>query len=370
LIRLRVVSDVGEFEGLGRVWDGLLQRSLDNDVFSTWEWLWCWWRHFGEGRELRVLVAERGGRVVGIAPLTVSRYSFLGLGRLRRVEFIGFPQADYNNFILLGDAVECLRVFMEGLMGFSDWDLIDLRDVREDSVSAGALSRVGGGLAFKVRFGECTVCPYIGLPGSIEVFMAGLSRNMRRNLRKRFRRLCRDYRVGFMGQRDFGSVDEAMDVFFDLHQRRWRSKGERGSFSSRRIRDFHRDVARAFDERGWLDLRFLTVNGEPVAAAYTFNYGLKKYGYQTGFDPEFGRYGVGNLLKLHLVEECIKRGFREYDLTRDFEPYKADWATGVRRNMFFRVVRRGLFARAYCWAIENRFSRSLSLKLGTHLSLG
>ncbi|MGQ9539364.1 MAG: GNAT family N-acetyltransferase [Candidatus Bathycorpusculaceae bacterium] len=369
MLKLRVISDLGDFERLGTIWNQVLTKSLDSDIFSTWEWIWTWWRHFGKGRQLRVLVAENNGEVVGIAPLTLSRYNFLRFGKLSRIEFMGFPQADYNNFIFVKKDGECLKLFLDGLMGFSDWDLLDLRDVREGTASSEILRMLIDDQKFKLRMVGGTLCPYINLPNSVDAFMKGLSRNMRRNLRKRMKRLRENYGVEFMTQRDFSSVDNAMETFFRLHQKRWRLKGEKGAFGSEDFRNFHLDIARVFDERGWLDLRFLAVDDEPIAAAYTFDYNLKKYGYLTGFDPEFRRFGVGNLLKLHLVEECIRRGFREYDLTRDFEPYKADWATGVRRNLSARLVRGGLSAKTYCWSLENRFSRWLINKFGVKLTI-
>ena len=369
MLKLRVIEDFGEFEGLSGIWNNVLQRSHDNDIFSTWEWLWCWWKHFGKSRDLRLMIAEEDGRIVGFAPFMVSSYSFKHLGKLRRVEFVGFPHADYNNFLLMKKEIECVRLFLYGLMEYSDWNLLDLRDIREGSASAESLRKLcdGGDPALKLRDG--TLCLYIKLPSSVDDYVKGLSRNMRRNLRKRMRKLRESYKVGFKTQRDFSSVGKAMEMFFKLHQERWRSRGELGAFSSKDFRNFHTDVAKLFDRKGWLDLHFLTANDEPVAAAYTFDYGSKKYGYLTGFDPEFGRYSVGNLLKMHLVEECVKKGFTEYDLTRGFEPYKADWATGVRKNFVVRLARKGLFAKMYSWALENSFSRWLFNKLGAHLTI-
>lgn len=369
MFRLRVISDSADFEHLVNVWNRVLANSLDNDVFSTWEWLWTWWKHFGKGRQLRVMVAEEDGEIIGIAPFTLSRYSFLRFGKLDRIEFMGFPHADYNNFILLRRDIECLRLFVDGLMDFSDWDLLDLRDIREETASVEILRMLVSGQKFKLKLITGTLCPYINLPNSAEAFMKGLSRNMRRNLRKRMRKLHENFRVKFKTQRDFGSVDEAMEVFFRLHQKRWQSKGEKGAFASEEFRNFHLDIARAFDERGWLDLQFLTVDDKPVAAAYTFDYNQKKYGYLAGFDPEFGRFGVGNFLKFHMVEECVRKGFREYDLTRGFEPYKADWATGVRKNLILSFPRGGLFTKTYCWSLENRFSRWLISRFNVHLTV-
>lgn len=315
------------------------------------------------------MVAQEKGEILGIAPLTLSKYSFLHLGKLHKIEFIGSPHSDYNNFILLKKEKECLKLFLNRLMEFSDWDLLELRDIREGSVSVNVLQDVCDSQSSKLKLKVGTLCPYINLPVSMEVFVNCLSRNMRRNLRKRMRKLREKYKVEVKTQCDFGSVKEAMEIFFNLHQKRWRSKGKPGAFASKAFCAFHLDLAGIFDKKGWLALYFLTVDDEPVAAVYSFDYNQKKYGYLTGFDPDFGRYGVGNLLKMYVVEECIRKGFREYDLTRDLEPYKADWATGVRKNFVARMVHKGLYAKMYDWATQNSFSQLIIGKVGGHLTI-
>ncbi|MEM3759539.1 MAG: GNAT family N-acetyltransferase [Candidatus Bathyarchaeia archaeon] len=367
---LRVIEDFEEFKGFKDIWNKVLQRSLDNDVFSTWEWLYCWWKHFGKGRKLRVLTAEENGEIVGIAPFMLSKYSFLRFSKLSRIEFIGFPQADYNNLILVKRDLNCLKFFLKSLREFSDWDLLDLRDIRDDSFSGQALQVLAHarGKDPKLKVTNGTLCPHILLPDSPGSFVKSLSQNMRDQLKKKLRRLCRGFKVEFKTHYDFSSVDEAMEAFFKLHQERWGSKGESGAFADENFRNFHLEVARLFNERGWLNLHFLMVKGVPAAADYGFDYNGKVYSYLTGFDPKFGEYSVMNLLRAHLVEESIKKGLREFDLTRDFEPYKADWANGVRKNIVVRHVRKGLSARFYCWALEKSVLRWLSKKLGASLT--
>ncbi|MEM3566192.1 MAG: GNAT family N-acetyltransferase [Candidatus Bathyarchaeia archaeon] len=367
---MRVIEDFEEFKGFKDIWNKVLQRSLDNDVFSTWEWLYCWWKHFGKGRKLRVLTAEENGEIVGIAPFMLSKYSFLRFSKLSRIEFIGFPQADYNNLILVKRDLNCLKFFLKSLREFSDWDLLDLRDIRDDSFSGQALQVLAHarGKDPKLKVTNGTLCPHILLPDSPGSFVKSLSQNMRDQLKKKLRRLCRGFKVEFKTHYDFSSVDEAMEAFFKLHQERWGSKGESGAFADENFRNFHLEVARLFNERGWLNLHFLMVKGVPAAADYGFDYNGKVYSYLTGFDPKFGEYSVMNLLRAHLVEESIKKGLREFDLTRDFEPYKADWANGVRKNIVVRHVRKGLSARFYCWALEKSVLRWLSKKLGASLT--
>ena len=369
MLRVNELNDLAEFEDLECFWNQILQKSGDDDVFSTWEWLWCWWKHFGKERDLRILLAQENDEILGIAPLMLSKYSFLHLGKLHEIEFIGTPHLDYSSFILFRKPVECLKLFLNHLMRSSDWDMLELRDIREGSTSAIALQLMCDNGASKLKLRVSTLCPYLSLLNSFEIFLDRLSRNMRRNLRKRMRKLCERYKVKVETQRDFDSVKEAMNVFFELHQKRWRSLGKPGAFASRAFRNFHLDLAEILNKKGWLGLHFLTVNDEPISAIYSFEYNQKKYGYLTGFDPEFGRYGVGNLLKMHVVEYCIKKGFREYDFTRDFEPYKADWAPRVRRNLVAGMVHKGWFAKMYGWAVQNSSSRLLISKLGGRLTL-
>jgi len=370
-IKVEEIEDFNEFESLSESWNKILQKSLDNDIFSTWEWLWCWWKHFGNGRKLRILILKEGNQIIAIAPLMLSNYSFLHLGKISKIEFISSPHGDYNNFILLKNEAKCVKMLIEALLKFSDWNMLDLRDIREESASIKALKIISSPKSENLRLNLKikTLCPYIRLPSSVEIYKERLSKNMRRNLRKRMKKLSKMYKVKFTNQSEFNSVSEAMKIFFELHQKRWKMKGKPGAFASEDFRKFHLELAEIFNEKEWLDLHFLMLNDKPVAAAYSFNYNMKKYGYLTGFDPEFGRFGVGSLLKMHIIEECIRRGYREYDLTRDFEPYKADWATNTRKNYAASLVRNGLFARIY-----NRFARSnissiLYNKLGLQLSI-
>ena len=68
-----------------------------------------------------------------------------------------------------------------------------------------------------------------------------------------------------------------MALFFDLHQKRWKSRGGIGAFSSDKIRAIFLDRAKLFAQKGWLGLYFLTVNDKPVAANYSLKYNKKLY---------------------------------------------------------------------------------------------
>jgi CelD/BcsL family acetyltransferase involved in cellulose biosynthesis len=369
MFKIREVTNVGTFENFEDSWNDNLQKSIESDIFSTWEWLWCWWKHYGKERKLKMLLVEDDGEIIGAAPLMLSKYNFLRLGSLNKIEFIGCPQSDYNNFIILKKERECLSLFLNYLKSFVNWDLVELRDIHERSLFVKSLPVISNNKDVKPAPSTEEFCPYITLPSSIDVFLNRLSHNMRKNLNRRMRKLQREHKVEFKTQHDYSSIKEAMEVFIELHQKRWKLEGGPGAFASQTFRAFHINVAEVFDKKGWLALHFLTVDDIPAAAVYSFHYNLKKYGYLSGFDPDFMEYGVGNLLKLHEIEECIKNGYHEYDLARGFEPYKADWDVQVRRNLTVRIVSKNWFAKIYIHTMQSNFTRLLIEKTGSHFNV-
>jgi len=370
-LKLVILENFDQFINLEGEWNKTLNKSKDNNIFSTWEWLYCWWRHFGKNKQLRIILATEGDTLIGMAPLMISKYSILKFGNFIKLEFIGTPEADYNNFILTKKEGDCLRRFLNYVMTECDeWDCLELREIPMESISANLLESLnakdfGGRSITKTTV---NVCPYITLPSDMETFFKTLGGSMRRNLRRYMRKLASNYNVDTKTHASFGTLEEAMDTFFMLHQKRWIAQGRTGVFSKKIYREFHKDVARSFDKKGWLDLIFLTANNNPIAALYTFNYQRKKCVYLTGSDPAYFQFRVGNLLTLQAIERSIKNGLSEFDFMRGDEPYKALWTTKIRTNIMVQVVRKNIYARMYRWATNNRHVLSLTRKLGFSLN--
>lgn len=311
-------------------------------------------------------MAQEEDDIWGIAPLMLSKYSFMSVGTFSKIEFIGSPDSDYNNLILLKNEAECARLFLDHLIQQDDWDCLELRDVREGTLSAKLLREVRPS-AWKLEQRVATVCPYVELPNSVEDFRKKLGGIFRKNMRRQMRNLAKKYGIGFKTYADFPSIEEAFDVFFDLHQRRWRAKGKPGRFFFNK--DFHKAVARDFADKQWLSMYFLTANDEPVACIYSFDYAQKNYFYQSGFDPRFGAYGVGTLLSMYAIETSIQKGLKEYDFMRGDERYKRHWPSKVRSNFELQYIRKGWFAKLYAQVRRSNAIRTLARNLGHELTL-
>lgn len=367
MIRIQEIGTERELRGLRHIWDDVLARSKVNDVFSTWDWAVRWWEHFGSGRQLKVLIAHENDEIIGLAPLILSKYGPANIGAVKRIEFLGSPQSNYNNFILAKNEGPCLKAFLEHLIGQSDWDWLQLSDLREDTLSANLIRRLPRIGHWKLESRVDAMCFFMKLPNSVEDFSKTLGRNMRKKISRQMRGLEKEHVVEIKTHADFGSIENAMRVLFELHQRRWDLKGKPGAFAASAVRDFHIAVARDFDKNGWLSMYFLTADDRPVACVYCFEYGRKIYGYQTGFDPLFApQWSVGNQVFMRSVEMSIRKGLIEYDLMKGAY-HKFLWPTEVRKNLKAQLIRNMIVAKAYRLVTENRTLRTLAMRASEQL---
>jgi CelD/BcsL family acetyltransferase involved in cellulose biosynthesis len=344
MLRIREINDYDEALELQEQWNEVLDRSRDKNIFLTWEWLSTWWRHYGKKRRLVILLAHEGERIAAIAPLMHSVYRLSGL-RLRKIEFFA-EHIDYRNFILAEKKAECLRLFLRHLNTL-DWDSLEFRDIPESAESLTLLRKIYGN-EHTLNELVSSKCPHLPLPASWNVLAKHLSGNMRRNLRRRMKRLKENCTVAFTRQDEIDSLRQDMKTFFSLHQKRWASKGLRGSFGrDPKFREFLLDVARCFAEKKWLNLSFLTANDEPISAALCFEYNKVLYYYHPGFDPEYAKYGVGNLLIMCLMQDAIQRDLNEFDFLKGDEAYKNDWTSLSWTNFEVRYVRNRLLPMLY-----------------------
>jgi CelD/BcsL family acetyltransferase involved in cellulose biosynthesis len=364
------VQEVDDFQILRDEWNCLLKGNLLGDnVFLTWEWLSTWWKHFREGRKLLILLVEDGKEVLAIAPLMLSKYKLPGIGSIRKIEFLGARHSDYNNFIVLKKETECVRLIIDYLKDIvGEWDWIELKEIPEPTENPSLLGKMFADVpaTLKLKKRVCNICPYISLPPSYNLLMKGLSKNMRQNLNKYLRRIEERHHVELEKYDEAGlSVGEAMEVFIRLNEARWASQGRLGSFESKEpaFSNFHMDIAKGFADKGWLGLYFLTADGEPISVQYTFEYGQKMYYYLAGFNPQYATYSVGNLIIMFLLEKCIEKGLKEYDLMRGNEPYKNMWTKSYRRSFEIRLVSDSLLSGFYDWITWNDAINNLAGKL-------
>lgn len=328
---IETITEIEEFARLRGEWDQLLEHSDADCMFLTWPWLFAWWKHLSEGRRLSLITVRRGSELVAIAPLAVSPPALERLVPFRSLQFLGTGSvgSDYLDIIVRRgreeEALEALALDL-GARGHS----LELRQVARGSSMAATLARRLARHGWQHIEQQTDVCPFGRLEGTWSDYLASLELQQRHNFNRRFRKLNREFTMRFERAESEAERRRALGILFDVHERRWRERGGSTAFYTPALLAFHEEWSRLAFERGWLRLFVVTLNDTPVAATYGVRYRGTFSFYQTGFDPRYAQYGVGQVTLGLAIQRAIEEGATEFDLLHGDERYKFDWTRQVR----------------------------------------
>jgi CelD/BcsL family acetyltransferase involved in cellulose biosynthesis len=326
MFEINEITTTSEMDKLRGPWNDLVDRSRNAGVFQTWEWLSTCRKYFGHGRRLSVICVRDGDRLLGLAPLETSHVYG---SPLRRLQFIGGEVSDYLDVIADAEhedaVIQSMFIWLESNHGH--WDVLDMQQIPPDSALIRYQPAPNG---YCCVLGQ-EICPYMPLPESWDVFLSGLGKKSRWNLNYYERRARKEFDMEMrpLGRKE---LDEGMEAFFELHQRRWRRRWLPGIFYSGTMKQFHKEVAGMFLDNDWLRLHGIRLDGEFKAVLYCFAHKHKAYYYLGGFEPELAKYSLGTVLTGHAIKDAIDRGLTEFDFLRGNEPYKTRWTQESRTN--------------------------------------
>jgi CelD/BcsL family acetyltransferase involved in cellulose biosynthesis len=324
-MRVIELHDWNERPGLTGEWARLWSEQPGAPVFVHPIWARTWWRYFGRGRRLRLLLVEDAGRAVALAPLFLER-PLPAPGRLR---IIGAGVTnDFHDWLLPADhdaRVDCLKTLFDYLAGRWGWLTLELQGLRTDSRLLPQISQAHGpGLLIRPRPGPAS--PAVQIHGSWASYLSARPASLRRNIRNRQRRLAELGDVRYE-HADAASAEAAVDEVIHLHDLRWSGRADVTLVSrSARGRAFYRAVLPRLVAERIADVVSLRLNGRAIATQVGFVVGGSYYNYQVAFDPSLARYAPSTLLLVHLLERAWDDGLKTFDFMTGDEPYKLQWA--------------------------------------------
>ena len=300
------VERLDRLEQAREIWDPL--AAATGHPFGTWEWIDGWWRNFGAGHELYSFVCrDHDGEPFAILPLYIAKQRpvriarFLGYGDLHAplCAPADRPRAAAALERVIGPKSHCRVLVAEKLPGEQSWGR--LLDDKPVATHPDPVLKVNG--------------------MSWEEYLATRSKNLRKEIRRKERRLAREHDLRFRLCDDPDRLVGDIRTLFRLHHMHWRDEST-GIFDGDRGR-MQEEVACEMLDRGWLRLWIAEVDGEPAAADYGFNFGGSHWFFQSGRDPRFDGFSVGSVLMAHAMREAIAEGVEEIRFLAGDEEYKS-----------------------------------------------
>lgn len=309
-------------EPIAREWDDLADR-LGAPPWLRPAWFSAWRGAFGRGT-LRVVAVREGERLTGVVPLATR---FGRVGSLSNWHTPGFG--------LLAEATATGRLAC-GL--FADRpERVSLAFVVATSPDVAAVRQAAQDEGYHSLARLLERSPYLTIDSDWELYEACRSPKLLRELRRRRRRLAEHGRFSFECVDGSERLDELLDEGFRVESAGWKGARNSAIISKDKTNRFYRSIARWAAKHGWLRLAFLRLDGRPFAFDFCFEHGGAHYLLKTGFDPAFGQFAPGKILRHQMLERAFSLGLRSYEFLGGDESWKLEWTDTMRELVLLQA---------------------------------
>ena len=327
-------NDFSSLEGLRDLWGELVARTRGATFFQHFDWLETYWRHYGSGQQLRVLVVSDYEGPVGILPLVVRRRS-LGWGTAR---VLAYPLDDWGTFYgpIGPKPLETLHAGLRHVARTPrDWDFLELGWVASESGDGGCTAAALEAAALPAIRSHYDSVALVDLVGDWHDYLAARPNRFRSKLAAAERKLASRGDVTYVRHRPEPEGDSPADYRWDLYdacvdisRRSWQAGAADGTtLCHPEVSDFLRDAHAAAVRTGCCDLNLLYVDGRPAAFMYCYTHRGRIFGLRRGFDATVARDGLGTVLGARVLADSFARGDRQFDLGASYLESKRVWMT-------------------------------------------
>lgn len=345
------VETVQDEPGLLRLqpeWDALC-ASLEGEAstFMSGFWHHCWWRHFGAGATLYLVLVRIHGELIGLFPLMLRRISLHGLP----VRCLSFPENGnslHNDFLIRGEQREAvLQELLSHLYRHREgWDVLQLNNMPELSENSSALMKLLCETGRRFQRRPSFDSPYLEVTGNWQQFLGSRSTRVRKTLRNIENAICR---AGSAELLEITTWQGYLEVREDMHQVARHSWTEEvGDSLAQPVNSaFFEELARAASARGSLSIWLLKLNGAAVAFEFHLRSHDTQHALRASFHQDYASLSPGAFLEMQILKQIFEepRGMRRIDFGGSFDAYKRRWSDSSRKHLSLTVFHDGLYSR-------------------------
>jgi CelD/BcsL family acetyltransferase involved in cellulose biosynthesis len=201
-----------------------------------------------------------------------------------------------------------------------EWDILEINELEMDSrETLSLLSHIrtaGHGLREDIEEHF-----YIPFTETWEQYHGRLSKNLKHNYKRRFRRAKE---IGEVTIERYSGNELSWEHFQTIFKINENSNFPE-LYQSSENQAFHRDLFELMRGRNWIQIEILSIGNKPIAFQYGFLYNERYEDWRGGIDKDYEFIAPGKLLMMQSLESRFRTGFRENDFLRGKQSYKTDW---------------------------------------------
>ena len=338
---IKIIQNINELESIESEWNDLFEESSGSNVFQSFDWNYIWLKHFLRKNDNIFIIAvyndKENGKIEAIAPFFIRRFFLF----LKSLMFISYDYSDYLDIIIRKNCDKekiYAEIFNTVLLKNKSNKIADIIYLKQ--VSKKTLNLISEYLQkikkISLNFKESGNCYYFNLPDNIEEYMKRFNSKQRYNILKRVEK-ADDVNIKYSACSSVNTYkslfEKYLNIFFELHQKRWQGKGKRGVFYNDDIKSFFKELFISLFNKNRITLSTLKINdGNIIASAVCFDYADKKQIYLPGFDTAYSGYHPGIVLIYNDIKESINKKYKELDFLKGGEEYKQRFGAIKREN--------------------------------------
>ena len=339
-MQTRLITTEPELLALKDSWNELVRKRPETNVpFYSWDWFYRSWKHFAQPYkdELAVVTVLDGERLLGILPTVRGMRKSSGIS-WRTLGFCNTSITPRNRAYVAydEDEIRIYRAIADGVFSHcADWDMLELANVPETSSFHRFCEEGFAPAKARIRNRGFTSLS-THLDGTVEDYIASLSRNTRRYFRKHLRKFeeteGREVRFFEMPEQ----MTEGLDFLRDVHRQSWK-----GEYRDNHVPEFYREISETLSVRDEVVIGVLLLSGVPIAGGYivrnedTYFYSI------CDFDLRYGEHSPGMMLFIYELEQMLGAGRRTFDFCGTAYDYKEKLTQIQERHSTFQIFHDG-----------------------------
>ncbi|MFJ7738091.1 GNAT family N-acetyltransferase [Lysinibacillus sp. NPDC097287] len=315
IIRIQTVRELLLYKGF---WDGILEAEQNDNPFIEFAWFHKWWQIVGANERVVVYAVKKDNDIIGFFPFSIKKKLGTNIFSLT-----GSNIANYSGFVVKkGGAMQAVSFVFDEILKRHRHVLFLFHGLLESGISSQVIERY-----FVERQSYTsifrTVTPYLayGQTDFLTLFNARKKMHGLDGQEKKLRNL------GSLS----GKTSEQTELWqmFKLFDRCWSQKMDTSGFTVGKKKDFFEQLALVEGEALQVEVDSLVFENQWIA----FTYGICCRGryvtYAFGHEPNFNLFGAGSLANQETMKRIFLQGYKVFDLSIGYAPYKFDWYTDI-----------------------------------------
>jgi len=343
---IKVFHSFDEAEPFRSDWDNLLVRTHAL-VYVSFDWCRIWWKYYGAGRSLHLILCYREAELVGIFPgfIEVLR---LGLAWVRAAKLVGSDcSINLCNVPALPDSLrDVMSRAINHFIGRHRCDLLivgpmsGLLDQTPEYVESGNCEAK---LVERTQVLGDACNTFFKLPSTYVQYVQAISKQPRGNLNRSLVQFAKSHNVTFDVVSDPAMLEAAFDDFKTLHDIQWRAEGKLGHFGDWPMSgQFTREVVTTLGALGQVRFYRIIADGKVVSSQYCLAFQGTNYWRLPArvYGKEWDKLSLGRMGLAKMIEACIGEGIDTVEGGRGHYPYKVQFGASELPLRCVQFVRR------------------------------